>query len=106
MNNVAEQDLLIKNVNSPFTEIFSKLTKYEILPDNTLALAYSPEDLKAMRDHANNAVDVMLQGLQDIGQLLAVIDKNKMREIPLESVGCFVSATCNLVEAMRMLINL
>lgn len=31
MSNFAEQAVPIKNVNSPFTELFSLLTKYEIL---------------------------------------------------------------------------
>jgi len=89
-----------KNVNSPFTEIFSLLTKYELLPDNTCELAYTPAELIILRQHMENASEMILQGLQDVGALMAAVDKEKMKQIPVDSIGCFISAVCNLIEAM------
>lgn len=93
----------IKNINSPFTEVFSILTKCESAPDNSLSLAYSQEEICAIKHHVNNALDVMLHGMQEVGQLLATAGENQIRDISLENIGYFISSTCNLVEAMRAL---
>ena len=101
MDNNNQSELVINNAASPFTEIFSRLTKYETLPGNTSTLAYSPEELIVMRAHINNAVEVMLQGLQDIGYLLAAAGRKNLLDVPTEGVGHFISATCNLIEALN-----
>jgi hypothetical protein len=93
--------LVINNAGSPFTEIFSRLIKYKTLPDNTSTLAYSSEELKIMCAHINNAVEVMLQGLQDIGNLLAAAERKNLQDVSTEGVGLFISATCNLIEALN-----
>ena len=104
MNQLAiQEDVVIRNMNSPFTEIFSFLTKYEIRPDNTLKLAYPPQELNVICQHINNAIETILQGLQDVGHMLALLDRNEMKNVPIEGIGFFISTTCNLIEAMNRL---
>ena len=94
---------LIKNVDSPFTEIFSRITKYQTLPNDNVRMAYSNIDLLIMKHHINNAVEVMLQGLQDVGNLLSAVRRDKELDLPAEGVGDFISATCNLIGALNLL---
>ena len=91
----------VKNANSPFTEILSLIIKYEILSESAVKLAYPRQDLLIISHHLNNAVDVMLQGLQEIGNLVAAVDHEKMKDVSIDEVGAFISATCNLIEALN-----
>lgn len=93
-----------KNAESPFTELFSLLKRYEILSQGFPTLAYKTEELKVMHQHINNAIDVLLQGLQDMGHLIdaATHDKGKTIE-DLNNIGFFISAISNLTEALNNL---
>ncbi len=104
MNNVTLTAERYKNIESPFTELFTLLRRYENLSDGNLTLAYSSEELKVMHHHIDNAIDVLLQGLQDLGHLVGVVSQNAKSAIDdLSSIGFFISAISNLTEALTIL---
>lgn len=94
----------IRNVEKPFTELFSLMRRYEVLPDGFSTLAYQTDELKILSQHINNGIDVLLQGLQDMGQLMGLGVQNK-RSISdeIKNLGFFISAISNLVEALHAL---
>ena len=93
-----------KNSESPFTEIFSLLRRYENTSNDSPTFAYDSHDLKIMHQHIDNAIDVLLQGLQDLGQLMSMVMQDKKQTIDdLYNIGFFVSAIANLTEALNAL---
>lgn len=104
MTEMTSNTTQFKNKECPFTELFSLLKRYEVLSNNSSILAYATEELKAMHQHAENAVEVLLQGLQDVGQLLSVViqDKKKVANA-LNNIGYLISLISNLTEALNIL---
>ena len=90
-----------KNEEKPFTELFALLKRYEILSQGFPILGYETEELKIMHQHIDNAMDMLLQGLQDVGHLIGLTasDKNMIEE--LNHIGFFISAITNLTEALN-----
>jgi hypothetical protein len=92
----------IKNVESPFTELFSLLKRYEILSQGYPTLAYETEELKVIHEHVNNAIEILLQGLQNIGRLIEITMAEKKEIIEdLQNIGFFISSISNLTEALN-----
>ena len=94
----------VENANSPFSELFSLLKRYQVLPHGVATLAYAAEELKVMHQHIDNAMEILLQGLQDLGQLIGIAaqDKEKIAD-DLSNIGFFISAIGNLTEALNAL---
>lgn len=93
-----------QNINAPFTEIISILKRYKNVSEGFPTLAYNSEELKIMNQHIDNAVDILLHGLQDLGNLVSVVaqDKRQLND-DLNNIGFFISAICNLTEALNTL---
>ena len=91
----------IQNAESPFTELFSSLNGVSN-SDRIAKLANN--ELTLIQQHVENAINVLLQGLQDLGLLLgiAVQDNNGIIN-HLNNIGCFISGTANLIEALNLL---
>ena len=91
----------INNIDSPFTELFSLLKRYEKSATGLPTLAYNFNELKIMHLHIDNVVEILLQGIQGIGQLigLASLEKNLVQR--LNHLGFFVSVITNLTEALN-----
>lgn len=70
----------------------------------SLTLAYETEELQVMHQHVDNAMDILLQGLQDLGTLVGTAAQNQeqARE-DLKNLGLFISAIGNLTEALNSL---
>ena len=58
-------------------------------------------ELNIIRSHIDNAILTILHGLQDMGQLIAVADKMKIRTVATDGIGDFISLSCNLIEALN-----
>lgn len=89
------------NMDSPFTELFSLLKRYENLSTTSLCFVYDSDELKVIHQLINNAVDVLLQGLQGIGQLIGITSLDKRIINALNHLGLFISAITNLAEALN-----
>ena len=57
-----------------------------------------------MRHHTDNAVQVLLLGMQDLGQLIRISATNKEGiNASMIGIGMLISAVANLVEALMVL---
>lgn len=93
----------LNNIESPFTEIFALLIKDWQLPNHS-SLNNDPHDTKILRQHVDNAINVLVQGLQDVGYLLSVtMQCNNQSTDQFNNVGFFVSTVVNLIEALIQL---
>jgi hypothetical protein len=102
MKNITVKTEKIKNLEMPFTELFSFLKKYEILSHGFPTLAYGTDELKVMHQHIDNAMTVLLQGLQDLGHVSGIVGNKKIIK-SLSHIGFFISAISNLTEALNTL---
>lgn len=104
MKNIATNEERLKNINSPFTELFSLLKRHENLSVSFRGLAYNSDDLKVMHQHVDNAIEVLLQGLQDLGQLIGLTGQNRIQiSREMNNLGFFISTITNLTEALNTL---
>lgn len=101
MRHLYENNVVLNNINSPFTDIFSILTKYEKSVNNKSKVAYSSAQVSRLRHHMCNSIDVMLRGLQGLGNVLAVTDQNSLQDASINDIGQFISGICNLIEALH-----
>ncbi len=93
-----------KNIESPFTELFSLLKRYEHSSKESPAWAYSTSELKAIYNHVDNAIVILLQGMQDVGNLIGLLDsKNKKIMAGFSALGFFIAMISNLAEALHIL---
>lgn len=104
MMNLVNAATQFKNAESPFTELFALLKKRIVLSEGFPSQMYETQELKVMYQHVDNAIEIVLQGLQDLGQLLglAAQDKKKSTE-GIYNIGFFISAVSNLAEALSAL---
>jgi len=94
----------IRNNDSSFTELFSLLKRYERLQMGLTELAYETDEQSIIKQHVHNAIDTLLQGLQDVGQLIGIAGQTKEKVIEdLNQIGFFISAISNLTEALNIL---
>jgi len=97
-----EMEVGIKNINSPFTELFSILKRQQTYFLQTSDHIFNVAELRILHQHAENAIDMMLQGLQDIGQLIGIFGGNK-NFTEFFNIGFFISGISNLAEALNSL---
>lgn len=91
----------IKNIDSPFTELFSLLKRYESAPCGSAILAYTSEELRIIYQHINNAMEVLLQGLQGVAHLIGITSFDEKVVEVVNQLGFFISAISNLTEALN-----
>lgn len=93
-----------KNAEGMFTELFSLLKKYESQPEGFQQLAYKTEELKVMHQHIDNAIDILLHGLQDLGRIVGFMTQNdKAVNEDISNIGYLISGIGNLTEALNIL---
>lgn len=94
----------IKNTESSFTELFSILKCYKKTQFSNVELSYESNELVVLHQHVNNAIDTLLLGLQDVGQLIGLAGQSKeSTSNELSNIGFFISAISNLTEALNTL---
>jgi hypothetical protein len=104
MSTLVKKAKRFTNTEAPFTELFSLLKRYEVLPQGCPVLVHGVEELKAMHKHIDNAMTVLLQGLQDLGQVTSMVGKDEKKLIEdLDHIGFLISAISNLTEALNEL---
>lgn len=91
----------IKNEECFFTELFNLLKQYDESSTGLATLAYGSDELKIIYQHIENAIAVLLQGLQGVGQLIGTAAPNKIKNAELNQLGFFISAISNLTEALN-----
>lgn len=92
------------HIEAPFTELFTILKKQNIQSQGEVTLAYHSDELRVMHQHIDNATDILLKGLQDIGNTISLLSVNKIISLnDMESLGFFISAISNLTEALNTL---
>jgi len=103
MMNACGDYIKIRNIESPFTELFSLLMSNKNMPNELRTLEYRTNELEIMSQHADNAIGLMLQGLQDLGGLLGKASQGNQYVEELNNIGYFISAVSNLTEALNNL---
>lgn len=99
MANNFQNNVTLKNLASPFTELFSLLKRYD---ENGLFITrYQSDELKLIRQHIDNAVEGLLRGIQDIGCILSMLAQDNLKMI--KNIGFFISIIGNLMEALNAL---
>lgn len=101
MENVFVDSITIKNIDSPFTELFSLLKQYDSQAGGSTILAYTSDELRIIHQHINNAVEVLLKGLQGVAHLIGITSFDKKVAEELNHLGFFISAISNLTEALN-----
>lgn len=93
----------IQNIESPFTELLSLLKRYESSSYGLPISPYDDEELKVINDHINNAMDVLLQGLQGVGYLIATTSLDMTIVNEGYQLSLFITSIANLIEALNHL---
>lgn len=94
----------LKNNNSPFTELFSLLRLQSLISGASVIDSGVSDTLIPIYDHANNAIDLMLKGLQGLGQLVGVTAQANQETLEeISDIGFFISGVSNLIEALGFL---
>ncbi len=103
-NTTVSNSIKFENSECPFTELFSLLMRYENLPNGFPSLVYQSDELEIINQHIDNAMNILLQGLQGVGNLMSMITevKNNMSE-DINNLGHFISGISNLTEALNSL---
>ena len=101
MKDISINEETVNNIESPFTELFSLLKRYEKSATGLPTLAYNFNELKVIHRHIDNAVELLLQGLQGVGQLIGLAGSEKKLAEGLNQLGFFVSLITNLTEALN-----
>lgn len=96
MNYVTQQ----KSEENSFTGLFSILKRYQLAPNNLPILAFEKNDLELIHQFSDNAIKVLLHGLQDVGFLLGSQAQYSEGQI---NIGFFISSISNLIEALECL---
>ncbi len=92
----------IKNAESSFTELFNLLKRHDCSPKESPTLAYTTSELKAIHCHVDNATVVLLQGMQDVGNLIGLLCSSKKNvQTGLGALGFFIAMISNLTEALH-----
>jgi hypothetical protein len=92
------------NNESLFTELFFLLTRYENLSLELPILTYNTDELILMHQYIDNAIDVLLKGLQEVGHLMGLSSQKNSENInEINNIGFFISAVTNLTEALNTL---
>ncbi len=104
MAKVNNKTMQAKNINSPFSELFSLLTRYEIAGKGAVTLAYNTSELKVMNQHLNNAKAILSQGLEELFHFFGLLAQESGKMLPkLSSAWIFFGAMMNLTEALDAL---
>lgn len=87
----------LKNPECPFTEIFTLILHR---PKNDGIFTMRDAELKIMQQHIDNSMEILLRGLQGVGQLLGVALHLNQIVPGVENVGYLIALTTNLIEAL------
>lgn len=102
MADITNSDLEFKNRDCPFTELFSLLKRREESPSGEIVLGYNSNELSAIHQHVDNAIVMLIQGMQDVGGLLGIaINESDGITESLDNIGFFISGISNLMEALN-----
>ncbi|MBV9575432.1 MAG: hypothetical protein JO149_02280 [Gammaproteobacteria bacterium] len=91
----------IKNIERPFTELFSLLKRYETLPNDSPTLAYTSKEMNEIRQHADNAIDSLLSGLHGVAHIIKTATSEQKNHDELNQLGILISIISNLTEALN-----
>lgn len=99
MNITATHEVKIKNIDSPFTELFGLFQQYEMLTKMK-----NKAEIEIINQHLNNAIETLFQGLQSIGHLLGGhLQYSKSLPADIVNIGYFIALISNLAEALNIL---
>lgn len=91
----------IVNVDNIFTDLFGSLIKYKTDENRNLHLDYSSREISRMLLGVDNAITMILQGLQGLGKMLSMCSLSEAQD--MMHVGHFLAILGNLLEALNSL---
>lgn len=100
MIDVGATSAQIQNIDRPFTELFSLLRR-DVIADGHCIMRYDIHDLKIIYQHTDNAIDNLIQGIQDLGCLLASVSQNNQVENLMPKIGFLIADLANLTDALN-----
>lgn len=93
----------LDNLDHPFSELFSLLEAREV-KNGGINLAYTTETMKAIHQHSENAIALLLSGIQSIGYLMSVKGNNKfITGDNLNDLGFLIATLSDLTDAIYTL---
>jgi hypothetical protein len=105
MKKIVKEEAESLDVDSPFTQLFSLLIQNKKFSrEGNVSLAFDTQQLEIMHQHTENAIELLLQGLQDLGCVAGMLeDEDKKFLKGLNHIGYYISAIGNLTEALNTL---
>lgn len=96
--------IAFKNADRMFTELFYLLRRNELRPQRYQELAFKTEELMVMHQHIENAMDILLLGMQDLGRIVGLVaQNNKILQKDILNIGYLLATIGNLTEALNIL---
>jgi hypothetical protein len=93
----------LENIEHPFTELLSLLRYYRISSPGHFELIYSTKALKAISQHTDNSIQLLLDGLQALGYILGKNQEEQTLQSSVSSLGFLIQTMGNLIEALYVL---
>jgi len=96
-------DKKILNFEYPYTELFSYIKNCEV-SGGISRLSYETRNIKIMYNHVNNSISLLLQGIQEITNLiLKCVNNGEAIKNELNGIMTLISHISNLIEALYVL---
>jgi hypothetical protein len=93
-----------ENSDNFLREVLPLLGRFEILPRQSFIHVGEKEEVRVLRQHVDHAMNILLQGLRDLGHLLYLAAQRKKKFLEdLEKIRFLISAIMNLTEALNTL---
>lgn len=97
---IVNTEVIFRNKDKPFAELFNFLRRYEYTREGETTLVYSIEELKLMYAHISNAVQELLDGIQELMDFFCTSRENDRTKFHDYKVWPFLSMVVNLIEAL------
>lgn len=94
----------LPNFECPYTELFSYIKSCEVYSGGMPRLSYKTRNIKIMYSHVNNSISLLLQGIQEITNLISKsINNGEAIKNEFNGIMILISHISNLIEALYVL---
>lgn len=97
------QTFCSKNTDNPFTELLALLKQHQLYSQQS---THNTDILATIENHANNAIQSLLFGIQSLGYLLGIVNaSDDPAPLHTSNLGFLIQSLGNLIEALHQLKN-
>jgi len=72
-----DDENMMMNADSPFTELFLLIKRYNMLSIGLPILAYRSNELEIINQHIEDVMNILLQGLHGLGYFIGIVSLEK-----------------------------